>query len=332
MPMAMGKRELLASVLQGTGTNFVLSRASLWHGLTVFNYHRIGEAGDSLSDPGLFSATAEQFAAQVRFLTRNFDVIGVSDLASRQALRGRFVMITFDDGYLDNYEAAYPILRAYGVPGVFFLTSGFLDDGRSAWWDEISWMVRTSRRERLAANEWTIGELPIRGHDQPALDRLLRIYKALPSRRTGLFLRFLADALDTGRCPSGSGQWMSWSQAREMQAHGMEFGGHTVTHPVLANLSRAEQQQEVETCRFRIEAELQRTVTAFSYPVGQRDSFNATTQACLREAGYRWAFSYYGGFNRTLDGTPYDLRRVAVESHTTAAMFQSVACLPHVFA
>jgi peptidoglycan/xylan/chitin deacetylase (PgdA/CDA1 family) len=125
---------------------------------------------------------------------------------------------------------------------------------------------------------------------------------------------------------------MTWSQVREMQTQGMEFGGHTVTHPVLSNLSRCEQEREVRECRTRIEAELGPPISAFSYPVGQRDSFNATTQTCLREAGYRWAFSYYGGFNRGLDVNPLDLQRVAIESHTSAAMFRSVACLPHVFA
>lgn len=330
--MPIGKRELLANVLQRTGTNLVLSRLPLWHGLTVLNYHRIGDAGKSTFDPGLFSATPEQFAAQVRYLTQNFDVIGIRDLAGWKARRGRYVMITFDDGYLDNYEAAYPILRAYGAPGVFFLTSGFLDRLHTAWWDEIAWMVATSRQTRLAANPWTIGEFQLpEGDRRPVLDRLLRIYKSLPGRRAQEFLSFLAEALETGRAPESSGVWMDWSHVREMHSQGMEFGGHTVTHPVLANLSRGEQEHEVRECRSRIEAELGRPISAFSYPVGQRDSFNATTQACLREAGYTWAFSYYGGFSRSA-ANPLDLRRVAVESDTSAAMFQGMACLPQVFA
>src|SRR5262245_39365583 len=191
--MPIRKRELLANVLEGTGANFVLAQAPVWQGLTVLNDHRIGEPGDSQFDPGLFSATADQFANQVRYLTRNFDVVGIRDLDTWGQRRGRFVMITFDDGYLDNYEAAYPILRAYGAPGVFFLTSGFLDEDRVAWWDEISWMVRTSRQDRIAANPWTIGELVLSTSDrQRVLDRLLRIYKSLPGRRTGEFMSFLA--------------------------------------------------------------------------------------------------------------------------------------------
>ena len=331
--MPIGKRTLLANVLQSSGANLVLARAPLWNGLTVLNYHRIGEPGNSPFDPGLFSATPAQFAAQVRFLTQNFDVIGASDLADWQNRRGRFVMITFDDGYLDNYEAAYPILRAFGATGVFFLTSGFLDEGRIAWWDEISWMVRSSHLKQLSSNPWTISELTLPDADrQPVLDRLLRTYKSLPGRKTGEFLEFLADALGTGRHPGDRSVWMDWPQVREMHAHGMQFGGHTVTHPVLSNLSRAEQEYEVRECRERIKAELGRPIPTFSYPVGQQDSFNATTQSCLREAGYEWAFSYYGGFNRRGQVNPFDVRRVAIESHTSWAMFRSVACLPHLFA
>lgn len=331
--MPIGKRELLANVLERSGANLLLSRAPLWSGLTVLNYHRIGEPGDSPFDPGLFSATPEQFAEQVRFLTQNFDVIGIPDLADWERQQGRFVLITFDDGYLDNYEAAYPILRAYGATAIFFVTSGFLDRRAAAWWDEIAWMVHTTRREALAANRWTITEVALPPcHRQRALDRLLRTYKSLPGRRTPEFLEFLAEALDTGRCPLPPGVWMEWSQVREMAAHGMDIGGHTVTHPVLANLSRSEQEYEVRQCRARIEAELGRPIRAFSYPIGQRESFNATTQSCLRESGYDWAFSYYGGFNRPDEANPYDLRRVAVESHTSPALFRSLACLPQVFA
>ncbi len=55
-------------------------------------------------------------------------------------------MVTFDDGYRDNYDLAFPVLKRHGVPGVFFITTGFLDQRRVAWWDDISWMVKTSSR------------------------------------------------------------------------------------------------------------------------------------------------------------------------------------------
>lgn len=334
--MSLSKRELLAGVLQHSGAGRVLARAPLWSGLLVLNYHRIGEPGETCFDPGLFSASEAQFADQVRFLTRNFDVIGVSDLPRVLAgERGRFAMITFDDGYLDNYEAAFPILRAYGATAMFFLATGFLDEGGVAWWDEISWMVRCSTRRELVVDRRIEAPLDLEPHAKPAtIDVLLRKYKSQPARRADAFLNDVADACGTGRCPASAaaGLWMTWDHVREMYAHGMQFGGHTVSHPVLSRVSADEELFEVVECKLRIEAELGRPVTAFSYPVGQPDSYDVRTKSCLNDAGYEYAFSYHGGFNRPPLEDPFDLARVAIESHTSPRMFRSIACLPQVFA
>jgi peptidoglycan/xylan/chitin deacetylase (PgdA/CDA1 family) len=334
--MRLNKREILAGVLQRSGANRVLTRVAAWQGLLVLNYHRIGDPGETCFDPGLFSASEEQFADQVRFLTRNFDVVGVSDLPRvLGGERGRFAMITFDDGYLDNYEAAFPILRAYGARAVFFLATGFLDEGKAAWWDEISWMVRCSTRRELAPSQSFDRPLSLAPDAKAsALDLLLRKYKSLPGRRTESFLNHLADACGTGRCPPSAtaNLWMNWDHVREMHAHGMQFGGHTVSHPVLARISADEELFEVVECKRRIETELRRPVTAFSYPVGQPDSYDVRTKSCLNDAGYEYAFGYHGGFNRPPVEDPFDLARVAVESHTSAKMFRSIACLPQLFA
>lgn len=334
--MPLAKRDILAGLLHRSGAHHVLAGAPVWNGLLVFNYHRIGEARDTVFDPGLFSASEEEFAGQVRFLSRHFDVVGIRDLPQALAARrGRFAMITFDDGYLDNYEAAFPILRAYGAPAVFFLATGFLDQGGVAWWDELSWMVQCSTRRELAVGPWLTERLSLQADAKPAaLARLLSTYKALPSRRTDLFLNAVADACGTGRCPAraAAGLWMTWDNVREMHAHGMQFGGHTVSHPVLARVSSDEQLFEVIECKRRIEAEIGRPVTAFSYPVGQPDSFDDRTRESLRDAGYEFAFSYYGGLNALPGRDHFDLKRAAVESHVSRPLFRSMACWPQLFA
>ncbi len=65
------------------------------------------------------------------------------------AKRGRYGMITFDDGYRDNHATALPILKREGVTATFFVATGFIDAPRLPWWDEIAWMVRTSRQDGL---------------------------------------------------------------------------------------------------------------------------------------------------------------------------------------
>lgn len=334
--LEISKRALLSHALDITGCGRALRASRIWEGVLILNYHRIGDATRSSLDRNLWSATVEDFDYQVGLAARNFDVIGLDDLedALRRG-RGRHVMFTFDDGYRDNYESAFPILRDHGVPCTFFLTTGFLDSPQVPWWDEIAWMVRTSPLSSLDVNRWTLTPVPF---DEPrregAIRRLLNVYKGLPGESTGDYLGFLAEALHTGRCPRAVSDelWMTWDMVREMRSHGMSFGGHTVTHPVLANQSAEQQDWEISECKRRLVEELGEPVFAFSYPVGGLSSFNTFTRASLAAHGFRLGFTYFGTYCRHGHNDLHAVSRTAIETDIDQPQFRAVVTLPQLFA
>jgi peptidoglycan/xylan/chitin deacetylase (PgdA/CDA1 family) len=118
---------------------------------------------------------------------------------------------------------------------------------------------------------------------------------------------------------------------REMQSHGMTIGGHTVTHPILANMSADQQDWEIGECRQRIQQELAVPVRAFSYPNGTTTSFNEFTRAALQRHGFRWAFSFQGGYCQPGKIDRLALPRTAVETELDSPMFRAVATLPQLF-
>src|SRR5947207_3272621 len=129
-------RGRVARALTAGSLGRLFQRLGAWRGVLVMNHHRIGDPESSPFDRSLFSSTADSFDGQVRFLAREADVIVPSELEEAlKSGRGRHVMLTFDDGYRDNYEIAFPILRSHGVRACFFVATGFLDDGGLAWWD-----------------------------------------------------------------------------------------------------------------------------------------------------------------------------------------------------
>jgi peptidoglycan/xylan/chitin deacetylase (PgdA/CDA1 family) len=330
------KRALAARVLAATGLRPLLSRVAGWSGVLGLNYHRIGAAGDTLYDRGLWSATAEAFDAQVGWLKTYARVIAPDDLPAALARRsGRYVLITFDDGYRDNYTEALPVLKRHGVPATFFVTTGFIDRPRLPWWDEIAWMVRTSRKAAVELPAWLPAPVAF---DEPDRERavraLLRAYKGMPAESTGGYLDAVGTATGTGRHgDAGTADlWMTWDMIRELRAAGMAVGGHTVDHPVLARLPREGQQAEIAGCGRRLAEELGEPMRYFSYPVGGPAAFDRDTRDCLREAGVRVAFSYYGGYRTFDDWDDYDIRRVAVESYTTLNWFKALVSLPRLFA
>jgi len=101
---------------------------------------------------------------------------------------------------------------------------------------------------------------------------------------------------------------LSWSQIREMHAAGIEFGSHTVTHPILSRIPRDEMMKEVRESKQRLAEQLNANVVSFAYPNGRTSDYNDETKAALRQCGYSYAVTTCAGFNRPL-ADPFDLRR-----------------------
>jgi len=333
----MGKAALLASVLEKTGLGRALSVSiGQWNGLVVFNYHRVGDGAASSFDRALWSASCDEFDEQVAYLKRHFDIVSSNDLDDLfEDPKRRGVMITFDDGYRDNFELAYPVLQRHDVPATFFITSGFLDERHVSWWDEIAWMVNYSKTVELNSPVFDDAPLSLeKSERRETIETLLRKFKTLSDMETELFLSTLAIESGAGRCPDDIAKdvWMTWDMVRTMDQNGMEIGGHTVSHPVLSRCTEEVQRDEINSSKARIEAEIGHEIHAFSYPVGQRDSFTPMTKQLLAQAGYNWGFSFFGGFCDGDQHDHFDMPRVPVSPHVTEAMFHATANLPWIFA
>jgi peptidoglycan/xylan/chitin deacetylase (PgdA/CDA1 family) len=326
----------MARALGISGLGMLLRKVNAWQGVINLAYHRIGETLRRPFDRALWSATARNFDEQMRFLKKHFDVIGINDLGRVLSRgRGRYVLVTFDDGYRDNYEVAYPLLKAHGVPALFFIATGFLDRPKAPWWDEIAWMIRLSTAEYLPSSPWLSEPVQF---DEPWRENAIRTVAAahkalLPGKNAEDFLEFLALALGTGRYndPNIAESWMTWDMVRELKAGGMAIGGHTVNHPILRRLPAEQQMEEIGECGKRLAAELGQPMRWFSYPFGGHDAFDEQTRACLRKQGVQFAFSYKSGFQRFGDWDQFNIRRVPIEWEINHEWFHALATLPQLF-
>jgi peptidoglycan/xylan/chitin deacetylase (PgdA/CDA1 family) len=332
----ISKIDVAANAFRWFGGDVVSRSAPFGNGVLVFNYHRIGNAIESQFDRDVFSTTEDQFDAQMDFLKRNFDVISPADLpAARRSQRGRYVIITFDDGYIDNYQLAFPILKRHGLKATFFIPSGFVDRRELSWWDTIAWMIRHSDMRQIPADRWFEAPLPLTGDAREfAIRHALKTYKQLPGRETSAYVEFLADATGHSSLPMHLGDelWMTWNNIRELRLAGMTIGGHTVNHPLLARLTSSQQIEEIRGSRDRIQEMIGVQPKAFAYPVGKRDTFTTITRAILLSMGFEYAFSFYGGYQNLIDIDLLDIRRVNVGRRTSQSLFEMLSSLPTVFA
>jgi peptidoglycan/xylan/chitin deacetylase (PgdA/CDA1 family) len=312
--MQAEKWELVARACASTRLTRLLEWMPQRQVLMILNYHRIGDAAETRYDPGVFSATAEEFEAQITYIKHHFHIATLQEclaMINGGGPPGASVLITFDDGYIDNYTLAFPVLRSHGMQAVFFLATAFVGTGHLPWWDTIAYIVKQSRTKliRLYYPEPATFDLEYDGVSR-VTTQILRLYKQSSMKDHEHFCAELEAACETSR-PQGDLErcFMNWEEAREMQRAGMAFGSHTHTHQILTTLAAKQQQEEFGLSREILEHELGTPVDVLAYPFGARHAFSADSIHGLKNAGYRAAFSFYGGLNCPGKIQPFDIRR-----------------------
>lgn len=259
--------------------------------LSILIFHRVLDKPDALL-PG--EVDAARFDALMGLVARSFRVVTVGQaLARLQAgqLLPRTLAITFDDGYADNAEIALPVLQRHGLSASFFIATGFLDGGRM-FNDTIIESVRRSVRDTLDLHDFGLGRLPLATPQQrrSAIDAVIPKIKYMPLQAREGALQQLARACGDPALPETL--MMRSVQVQNLHRAGMEIGGHTVNHPILAQTPDAEARREIEQGRDVLSALIDAPVNVFAYPNGRpHEDYDARHVDMVREIGFRGAVS-----------------------------------------
>lgn len=299
--------------------------------LTVLNYHRIEDP----HAPGFHtlkinvSATPEEFALQMDYLKEYYHVIGcdtlVSFLRGETDLPPRAALITFDDGYYDNYSNAYPILAERELPAIIFLTTGYIGESKAFYWDYVSYCFYYTAKKNA--------HLPLIGDcswdDEPSREQVLRQWieaaKLVPDTQKKEYVNQVSAILEV-EVPEQAyeGLYLNWDQVRAMSRSGLiEFGAHTVTHPILTRVPIEQASFEICESKRRIEEETGKVVTALAYPNGGQADFSQPVMQAARDAGIEVAFSLLPGPTRysTVRKNAFSIRRIFLSYHDTFPRF-----------
>ena len=260
----------------------------------ILLYHRVASPD---SDVHGLAVPPQEFRAQMAHLRdryRPMPLLEFADAAARNALPPGAVSVTFDDGYLDNYITASPILTDLGIPATFFVTSDQLDSTYHFWWDDLEQSL-LGAGTGTGTNVTVVLPEGARDFDvsTPALRRAAHdaIYDAIVGAPADLRDR----AMKSVCAPNGSNA--ASSDARRMNGTemaslarrpGHAIGAHTVRHLMLTRQPAGVRRQEIEECRRTLESLISGEVTAFAYPFGAHDT---ETRDAVRAAGFRVALA-----------------------------------------
>ncbi len=282
----------------------------------VLMYHRVAKPP---SDVWKIAVDPSNFEQHAQILQKKYRVVSLHELAAaraHKALKKNTVALTFDDGYVDNFLVAKPILDHYQLPATFFIASGGIDQPSEFWWDELEHIVLFTEAlpplfsSTIAgqATEFALGA-------EAQLSRALRqqhqrwdaCTEAPPTQRAGLFLQLwqqlrpLAQAEQqlhlqhlrrwAGVAPSARPDYgsMSSAQLQSLGRGGLHtIGAHTVSHPALAFHAPAYQRRELVENRAFLEKILAKQVDLVAYPYG---NYSRETMAVAAAAGFRVGFT-----------------------------------------
>ena len=296
----MPKRLQLARSIKHLGILRLLEMYKSRPGILIFNYHRIGDRFSTRFDRHLFSATMDEFDAQLIYLKKHFDIVSADKLqeliSGQTKLKQMHVALTFDDGYLDNYTHAFPVLLANQCTASFFLVPQFVGSASIPWWDEIAYLFRNTKKHQLTLQLPIPITIKLDSNRETAIRIALRNFKRPENVNS---VELLAKLREEAACPlpGVDRRFMNWNEAREMKNAGMSIGSHTQTHPILGQVTPEAQQWELEHSKRVIEENLGSKICSLAYPIGMRGGFDSATEQIARSAGYTMCFSFYGGVN-----------------------------------
>ena len=286
-----------AAALSSTGLLSLVGHVST-RNLTILALHRVvkeSEWSQSLYKPMM--VTEGQFDSLLDIIRRNYHPVSLSDAVQQIRERKKFkpgtVVITFDDGYLDVYEYAYPLLKAYDIPATLFLTTGFIgDENKYLLWDEIDYCCRTDGLaipeldERFSAELRTASRLMTRLSNT----RTARIEAFIRATLLGISVEERSRFIDLLRAciPADAARprlMLSWDQVREMSGL-VEISNHTVSHRLLDELDEQEIRREISASKEKIEQVTGKECRGLAYPGGV---YTPTVVEIARDCGIEYA-------------------------------------------
>jgi peptidoglycan/xylan/chitin deacetylase (PgdA/CDA1 family) len=311
-----------------------------WPRLTVLLYHRVAEV-DAIGDldPDLVDATPADFDQQMAMLARYFTPVSIDQVVAARhgaQLPPNAAIVTFDDGYRDNYQNAVPILKRHGMSAVFFVSTDYVTERRMFWWEIIRIVVRRCTRREITLQYPFASAFPLTSDAErsAAIKGVVRIVKSSYGMDLPRFMEDLYRGCGAAWTPEedrreADRSILNWDEVRAIKEAGMDVQSHTRSHRVLATLPDEAVNEELGGARRELEARINAPVRTIAYPVGKSIAGEPRLRDALVKAGYELGFTSTPGLVHMNGDEDYlDLKRIPIDRGISTALFRSALAVP----
>jgi peptidoglycan/xylan/chitin deacetylase (PgdA/CDA1 family) len=283
--------------------------------VVILTYHRVlseDERARYYVQPGMY-VRRDVFEAQMEFLKEHFEVLAFSRLLDLWAAGGlddgtRYCVVTFDDGWRDNYVHAYPVLRRLGIPATIFLATEFVGTDEWFWPEKLAHVMAHWR-----------GGRPNRGDEgerlETAIEAEISRWKLMRRANIDRALEKLLQAWG-GSLPRDR-VIMNWDEVAEMARNGVSFGSHSMTHSILTREGAEAVEREIRGSLRELQERRLNCIPVFCYPNG---GYSPDLADRVRSGGYRAAVCSESGWETLVPRDLFALRRVGIHNDVTATV------------
>ncbi len=263
---------IISSLIYYSGLFFLLNKTIKRNGLVVFNYHNFNTFTNDYWENGeLFETNYQKnFERQIKFIKEHIGFVQPESIAEQLEKNDLKALITFDDGYKDNFDIAFPILKKYNIPAIFIISTGFIDNNKLLWHDRIKqWGIENCYSKK----------------------KIKRILKKLNADKINI-PQYIENIDIKNRCVRSL--MMNWNTIKEIATNGYIVGAHTQSHIPLNYLDELNEFKEIRDSMNILKINLSQDVEFFAVPNGK---YSANTQNILKELHIRYCFSIIPGIN-----------------------------------
>jgi peptidoglycan/xylan/chitin deacetylase (PgdA/CDA1 family) len=277
----------------------------------IFMLHRVLSEADyaQLRFQRSLAMTQEGLDLLIRFLNRHYTLIQVDDylaLPDTLVRKERFACLTFDDGWVDNFTHAWPVLSSHQCQASIYLSTGFIGTHRHFWWQAWGDALEAQSATEFADTRRKLADIAPLPDNATTVDTVIEAGKSFSEAQRSAITHMLAA---NGNAPDSHG--LSWEQVKSMSASNLiRFGTHTVNHVLLPQLDTPSARHEIIECADTIKKQPDVCFNqVFCYPNGDHD---VRIESLVKEAGYTAALGTQRGFASRDTGQRFHLPRVNI--------------------
>ncbi len=340
----MRKLHKAAAIFTATGMHTLLRlmRPYFCNEVPILTYHRVTATGNNYPfDGNLISASPKTFYQQMKYISSNYHPVSMAEFIEavdgNKTLPKNAVMVTFDDGFEDNYTNAYPILKEFNIPATFFVATDYIGKHETIWYERLAYFFnrvkvkevnikslhlsfKINKKDKLSHYDEFIEQLKIISNSQR-----IKILYALYQEYGDPYLNIPTDEDKLSK-------FMTWEQLKELSQNNMTIAAHSHTHPILSMLSQDKIQYELSESKKMIERNLNTRVDCIAYPDGQEESFSEIVRKETIANKYKVGFSFLPGICDFNNMDRYNIKRLHVNNNDTLSLFKAMLSFPNLFA